>query len=49
LKKPRARRLGPDAEAAASLAPGNYTLTVTVTNTNGGSKASLERAFEVGA
>jgi GWxTD domain-containing protein len=37
------------AEAAASLAPGNYTLTVTVTNTNGGSKASLERAFEVGA
>lgn len=37
------------AEAAASLGPGTYTLTVTVANTNGGSKASLERAFEVGA
>jgi GWxTD domain-containing protein len=36
------------AEAAASLPPGAYTLTVTVTNANDGSKASLERAFEVG-
>jgi GWxTD domain-containing protein len=34
-------------EAVASLAPGSYTLVVAVTNTNDGSKASLERAFEV--
>lgn len=35
------------AEAAAALAPGAYTLTVTVTNANDGSKASLERSFEI--
>ncbi|HPW17698.1 MAG TPA: GWxTD domain-containing protein [Candidatus Aminicenantes bacterium] len=36
------------AEASASLAPGSYTLTVTVVNAHDGSQASLERAFEVG-
>jgi GWxTD domain-containing protein len=35
------------ADAVAGLAPGSYTLSVTVTNTNDGSKASLERAFEI--
>jgi GWxTD domain-containing protein len=35
------------AEADAPLGPGSYTLTVTVTNTNDGSKASVERKFEL--
>ena len=35
------------AEAVAPLGPGSYTLSVTVTNTNDGSKASLERKFEI--
>lgn len=36
-----------EAEAAASLKPGDYTLTVAVTNTTDGSKASLERKFKI--
>ena len=35
------------AEAIAALGPGSYTLNVTVTNTTDGSKASLERKFEI--
>jgi GWxTD domain-containing protein len=35
------------AEAVAALGPGAYTLNVTVTNTTDGSKASLERKFEI--
>ncbi len=35
------------AEAVAPLRPGSYTLTVTVTNVNDGSKASLEKAFAI--
>jgi GWxTD domain-containing protein len=35
------------AEAVAALGPGAYTLSVTVTNTTDGSKASLERKFEI--
>jgi len=35
------------AEADAPLGPGSYTLTVTVTNTNDGSRASVERKFEL--
>ncbi len=35
------------AEAVAPLAPGSYTLSVTVTNTNDGSKASLEKKFDL--
>jgi len=35
------------AEAEAPLGPGSYTLTVTVTNTNDGSKASVEKKFEL--
>ena len=35
------------AEAVAALGPGSYTLNVTVTNTTDGSKASLERKFEI--
>lgn len=35
------------AEAVASLKPGAYVLTVVVTNTTDGSKASLERKFEI--
>jgi GWxTD domain-containing protein len=35
------------AEAVAPLGPGSYTLNVTVTNTTDGSKASLERKFEI--
>jgi GWxTD domain-containing protein len=35
------------ADAVAPLPPGSYTLTVTVLNTNDGSKASLERAFTI--
>lgn len=35
------------AAAVAPLGPGAYTLTVTVVNTNDGSKASFERAFEI--
>jgi GWxTD domain-containing protein len=35
------------AEAAASLEPGPYTLSVVVINANDGSKASLERRFEI--
>ncbi|HSA95717.1 MAG TPA: GWxTD domain-containing protein [Acidobacteriota bacterium] len=36
-----------NADAAAALGPGSYTLAVTVTNTHDGSKASLERAFTI--
>jgi len=35
------------AEAVAALGPGAYTLSVTVTNTTDGSKASLEKKFEI--
>lgn len=35
------------AEAVAPLDPGSYTLVVTVVNTNDGSKASFEKAFEI--
>lgn len=35
------------AEAVAPLGPGSYTLNVTVTNTTDGSRASLERKFEI--
>jgi len=35
------------AEAIAPLGPGSYTLSITVTNTNDGSKASLERKFDL--
>jgi len=35
------------AEAVAALGPGAYTLNVTVTNATDGSKASLERKFEI--
>jgi GWxTD domain-containing protein len=35
------------ADAVAALGPGSYTLTLTVINTNDGSKASLERAFVI--
>jgi GWxTD domain-containing protein len=35
------------AEAVAALEPGSYTVSVTVVNTNDGSKASLEKAFEI--
>ena len=35
------------AEAVTALGPGSYTLSVTVTNTTDGSKASLERKFEI--
>jgi GWxTD domain-containing protein len=35
------------AEAVASLGPGSYTLNVTVTNTTDGSRALLERKFEI--
>ena len=35
------------AEAVAALGPGSYTLSVIVTNTTDGSKASLERKFEI--
>jgi GWxTD domain-containing protein len=35
------------AEAAAALEPGPYTLSVVVINANDGSKASLERRFEI--
>lgn len=35
------------AEAEAPLGPGSYTLNVTVTNTNDGTKASVERKFEL--
>lgn len=35
------------AEAVAALGPGSYTLSVTVTNTTDGSKALLERKFEI--
>ena len=35
------------AEAVAALGPGAYTLSVAVTNTTDGSKASLERKFEI--
>jgi GWxTD domain-containing protein len=35
------------AEAVAPLGPGSYTLTVTLINAHDGSKASLERAFEI--
>lgn len=35
------------AEAVAPLGPGSYTLSATVTNTNDGSKASIERKFEL--
>jgi hypothetical protein len=34
-------------DAVAPLGPGSYTLTVTVTNANDGSKASLEKAFTI--
>jgi GWxTD domain-containing protein len=34
------------AEAIAALAPGSYTLSVTVTNTTDGSRATLERKFD---
>jgi GWxTD domain-containing protein len=41
--------LGTDfkAEASAPLKPGAYTLSVTVVNTNDGSRAGLERKFEI--
>jgi GWxTD domain-containing protein len=35
------------AEAVAPLGPGSYALAVTVVNTNDGSKASFEKAFEI--
>jgi GWxTD domain-containing protein len=35
------------AEGIAPLGPGSYTLSVTVTNTNDGSKAALERKFDL--
>jgi hypothetical protein len=35
------------AEAVAALGPGSYTLNVTVTNTTDGSKATLEKRFEI--
>lgn len=35
------------AEAVAALGPGSYALSVTVTNATDGSKASLERKFEI--
>ena len=35
------------AEAVAPLSPGSYTLSVTVTNTNDGAKASVERKFDL--
>jgi GWxTD domain-containing protein len=35
------------AEAVAPLGPGSYTLNLTVANTNDGSKASLERKFDL--
>jgi GWxTD domain-containing protein len=35
------------AEAVAALGPGSYALTVTVTNATDGSRASLERKFEI--
>lgn len=35
------------AEAVAPLGPGSYTVSVTVVNTNDGSKASFEKAFEI--
>ena len=35
------------AEAVAPLSPGPYTLSVSVTNTNDGAKASLERKFDL--
>lgn len=35
------------AEAVAALGPGSYTLSVTVTNTTDGSKASFEKKFEI--
>jgi len=35
------------AEAEAPLGPGAYTVSVTVVNTNDGSKASFEKAFEI--
>ena len=35
------------AETVAPLGPGSYTLAVTVTNANDGSKASLEKAFTI--
>lgn len=35
------------AEAVAPLGPGSYTLSVTVTNTTDGSKASFERKFDI--
>jgi GWxTD domain-containing protein len=35
------------AETVAPLGPGSYTLTVTVTNANDGSKASLEKVFTI--
>jgi GWxTD domain-containing protein len=35
------------AETVAPLGPGSYTLTVTVTNANDGSKASFEKAFTI--
>jgi len=41
--------LGTDfkAEASVPLKPGAYTLSVTVVNTNDGSRAGLERKFEI--
>ncbi|MGZ5498732.1 MAG: hypothetical protein ACXWHI_08420, partial [Candidatus Aminicenantales bacterium] len=36
-----------EAQAVAPLKPGSYTLNILVTNTTDGSKASLERKFEI--